>query len=60
MSAEFVTVRTASLLLDGIAERVIRDAIAAGDLRASRFGRSIRIKHADLTAWADSKASPSP
>ena len=51
----YLSVRSASLALDGIAERVIREAIAAGELPASRFGRSIRIARADLTAWAESK-----
>lgn len=51
----FVSVKTASDLLDGISERVIREAVAAGVLPSARFGRSIRIATADLLAWAESK-----
>ena len=65
MTASWLSVRSASLELDGIAERAIREAIAAGELPAARFGkppmdggqdrRSIRINRADLLAWAESK-----
>lgn len=50
----YVSVKTASDLLDGISERVIREAIAAGTLPSARFGRSIRIDRADLIDWANS------
>lgn len=50
----YVSVKTASVLLDGISERVIREAIAAGTLPSARFGRSIRIDRADLLDWANS------
>lgn len=64
MSASWLSVRSASLHLDGVSEREIRDNIAAGKLPAARFGkppkaghqdkRSIRIKVEDLDHWAES------
>lgn len=63
--SSYLTIRSASLALDGISERLIREAVATGELPAARFGappkpddvdrRSIRIAHADLMAWAEAK-----
>ena len=61
----YLTIRTASLDLDGISETKIREACAAGELRHARFGaapkpgapdrRPIRIKREDLDAWVESQ-----
>lgn len=49
--AAFVDVPTAALAL-GVAQRIIRDAIDRGEIRAVRVGRSIRIPAAPLRlAW---------
>ena len=55
MSAEYLQVRTCSLILDGVAENTIRAAITTGELPAARFGRSIRVAKADLESWFESK-----
>lgn len=47
-----VSVKTAAHLMD-CSESTIRDAITAETLPAFRLGRAIRIKVADLEAWAD-------
>lgn len=50
--------------LDAGAERVslcsrtLRRAVASGELTGYRFGKALRIKLADLDAWAESKAMP--
>lgn len=63
--ASWLSVRSASIELDGISERLIREAVNSGELPAARWGktpekdaqdrRSIRIDRADLVAWAESK-----
>lgn len=60
----YLSIRTASLELDGISDTKIREAVASGALPAARFGtlpkpghpdrRSIRIRREDLKAWVDS------
>lgn len=47
-----VSVKTAAALMD-CSEQTIRDAINADKLPAFRLGRAIRIKVAELDAWAD-------
>ena len=64
----FLTVRSASLLLDGISERIIREAIATKELACVRIGSpktqrtidgktsgAIRIPRRALIEWAESK-----
>ena len=61
----YLTIRSASIYLDGISETKIREACAAGELRHARFGaapkpgtpdrRPIRIKREDLDAWVESQ-----
>lgn len=68
----YLTVRSASLVLDGISERIIREAIAMGELKCSRFSDpskktqrqidgkksgAIRIPYDALMEWAESKSS---
>lgn len=36
-----------------VSERTVRRAINAGDLRAHRIGRSIRVAKTDFTAWIE-------
>ena len=60
----YLSIRSASLYLDGISETTLREAVASGALPAARFGtlpkpghpdrRSIRIRREDLAAWVDS------
>ncbi|PFG17241.1 hypothetical protein ATK74_1804 [Propionicimonas paludicola] len=68
----FLTVRSASLLLDGISETIIREAIASKELASVRIGSStkktqrqidgkpsgaIRIPRKALIEWAESKTA---
>lgn len=72
MRQPYLTVRSASLLLDGISERIIREAIATGELKCSRFSSpmkktqrqidgktsgAIRIPYSALIEWAESKSN---
>lgn len=41
-----------------LCERTLRRAMASGELTGYRFGKSLRVKLADLDAWAESKAMP--
>lgn len=65
---EYLSVRSASLLLDGISETHIREAIRSGDLPCVRIGSpktqrtidgkksgAIRISRRALIEWAESK-----
>lgn len=61
----YLTIRSASIYLDGISETTLREAAAKGELRHARFGtppdpgttdrRPIRIKREDLDAWVESQ-----
>lgn len=51
MSTLLTTSHVAELL--GVSERHVRNLIAAGDLKACRFGRSVRIHPDDLAAYID-------
>lgn len=42
----------------GLHPRTLRRAIALGELRGYKFGKALRVKLADLDAWAESKAMP--
>ena len=42
----------------GLCDRTLRRAIASGELRAYKFGKAVRIRVADLDAWAESKVIP--
>lgn len=66
----FLTVRSASLLLDGISETIIRQAIASKELASVRIGSpktqrtidgkpsgAIRIPRKALLEWAESKSA---
>lgn len=66
----FLTVRSASLLLDGISETIIRQAIATKELACVRIGSpkterakdgktsgAIRIPRKALLEWAESKSA---
>lgn len=53
MTSVLVSVKTAASMCE-VSEDVIRGAINKQQLPAVRVGRVIRIKPADVEAWADS------
>ena len=41
-----------------LCERTIRRAITAGELPGYKFGKALRVRLADVDAWAMGKAMP--
>jgi len=54
-----LTYREAGKLL-GVTDRTVYALVAAGDLPAVRFGRSVRIDPADLREYIDARKTASP
>jgi len=54
---EWVTLAAGAARLS-LCARTLRRAIARGELTAYRFGKAVRVRLADLDAWAESKADP--
>jgi predicted DNA-binding transcriptional regulator AlpA len=57
LSVQMLLTIPEAMILSGLKEKPIRDAIKAGDLKSIRIGRSIQVRPNDLQKWVDSKFS---
>jgi len=55
LAAKYLLTIPEAMLLSGIKEKPIRDAIKSGHLKSIRIGRSIQVRPEDLKIWVDSQ-----